>query len=80
MSHESLHLSMLGKDWNEILLDLAHKNECLETRIADLERKLLTAKITVARLVRIVGSSVYGKECPVCGALGDEECDVGLHG
>lgn len=72
MSRESLHESMLGKGWEEIALDLACANERLEARVADLERKLQAVKIILARL--------DGQGCSICGALGDEPCDAGLHG
>lgn len=55
----------------------------LESRLADLEAKLQTAKIVVARLAKAASPWAcvnHGQACPVCGALGDEPCDAGLHG
>jgi len=79
MSRELLHESMKGKDWEDIVLDLACANERLEARIADLEKKLLNLKVYVARTIR-GGCLGYFPPCLVCGALGDEKCDAGLHG
>jgi hypothetical protein len=56
---------------------------CLESRLAEVESRLQTAKIVIARIVEINcldGRINHGRGCPTCGALGDESCDAGLHG
>ena len=80
MSRKSCHETMKGRDFEDIFLDLAHKNECLEARIVDLETKLLNLKGVIVRLTKVAGPWTCINYCHICGALGDEPCDAGLHG
>lgn len=79
MSHKSLHESLQRKDWKKIVLDLVCANERLEARIVDLERKLHATRVTVVQVLfgRRSGTE---RSCHICGTLGDEPCDAGLHG
>ena len=63
-----------------------YRIECLESRLADLEAKHLATRRALAALA---GHAAWLKNelvcpcvriCPICGALGDEPCDAGLHG
>jgi transcription elongation GreA/GreB family factor len=59
-----------------------YRIRCLESRLADLEEKLRTAKIILARMMEIdqIADKInHGRGCVVCGALGDEPCDAGIH-
>lgn len=53
---------------------------CLESRLTDLEAKFAASRRAFAAVAAAVERLIHTSICPVCGAIGDEPCDAGLHG
>jgi len=57
-----------------------YRIQCLESRLRDLEEKHSATRRALRQFAESLRLGTCPRICFICGAIGDEPCDAGLHG